>query len=1116
MKLTFLFSFAGVFTLLASSYSKSEGLVSIKNRVPVENVNSFFAAKMTGYSVLLQQHKITGTLTDAEGNPLPGVSVVIKGTTKGTMTDDNGQYSLTVEDKDATVVFSMIGFSSQSIKVGNKTKIDIKLLEEAKKLSEVLVVGYGVQRKATLTGAVSEVEGKDLAQTPVANISSMLIGRTSGVSGVQASGEPGQNEATIHIRGISTLNGQDPLIVIDGIQQPAEQPYVLLNAMDAHEIESISVLKDASATAVYGIRGANGVIIITTKRGKLNKPSFSFTANEGFTKAVSLLQTINSYQFGLLRNEAIQNAQTFGDHSYDNLYFSADELWKFQNNRDYTPAEVAGMSLTDAEKAELNNSPALYYTSHNYYKDQFDGIGKQKQYNLNVSGGTEKVKYFTSLGYFNQQGILTHTSYGGSNTNADYKRYNFRSNFDIDVIKNLHMSFNLAGQSSASTYPGANNSGNDIGNRYQNIIQNILESSPFSGPGIVDGHLVTGFIGVGGDATNPIGSKGGGGATPLAQLLTAGTRTYYVTTLSANLSLKHSMNYLTKGLSAKASFAYDDSYTKGYEKINSVPQYSAMRNPSNPNEIIFIGGSESPTYTADNVDNSSWRKIYLEASLNYDRTFGGHTVTGLVLGNAQKYTSNGMSYNTPSGLMGLVGRATYNFKERYLAEINLGYNGTEQFAKNNRFGFFPAYSAGWIVTNESWFPKNKYVTLIKFRASYGEVGNDQLNSRRYLYLPNTWAYSGYGYYFGNSNGSSVNPYYTPAQETALGNPNVTWERARKTNIAGDFKFINDKLSVTTAIFNEKRDNILVTLGTIPCTYGVSSGNVPPANVGKVSNKGFELEAGWNDAIGNFSYFIKSNFSFAKNKIEYEAEAPYPYPWMNATGYSIGQYKGLITDGYYNSQEELGNRPYNTFGNNAKLGDLKFRDINGDGIIDNKDIVPIGYSNVPEIAYNFNIGFSYKGFDVNALIIGTAKGSFPQNGYILGTPFAKNVGEVLQYAYDGHWTADKYAKGEKISYPEISFSGGAPNNTFSDFWLKSNDFRRLKNLEIGYTFSKQAGFIKRAGINSFRLYVNGNNLITWGSKLATGIDPEMADTGKNNMGYLYPVTKTFNIGANITF
>jgi hypothetical protein len=344
---------------------------------------------------------------------------------------------------------------------------------------------------------------------------------------------------------------------------------------------------------------------------------------------------------------------------------------------------------------------------------------------------------------------------------------------------------------------------------------------------------------------------------------------------------------------------------------------------------------------------------------------------------------------------------------------------------------------------------------------------------------------------------------------------VTWERAKKTNLSADFQFFKSRLSVTSSLFWETRNNILVTLGIIPGTYGVASSNVPPANVGRVSNHGFELEAGWADKIGKFNYFVKGNFSYAVNKVEYKAEANYPYPWMNDTGYPIGQYKGLLTNGFYNTQQELNNRPYNTYGNNARLGDLKFVDVNGDGTIDQKDVVPIGYPNLPEVAYNWTVGFSYKGFDLSALFIGTAKGSFPQFGYILSSPFAKNVGEVLQTTYDGHWTAAKYAAGEKITYPEISFSGGGPNNAvLSDFWLKSNDFTRLKNLEVGYTFPSTMGFLKKAKIKGMRLYLNGNNLVTWGSALLKGIDPEQADAGKNSMGYLYPLTRVYNIGASI--
>lgn len=1056
---------------------------------------------------------VKGTVTSGS-EILIGVSVYLKNNTKvAAKTDENGKFSLTVPS-DGTLIFSFIGYRSREVSISGRELINMNLETEDKALGEVVIVGYGKQKAPTVTGAISTVSGGDLVATPVSNITNMLIGRASGISGVQASGEPGQNATRIRIRGIATLNGKDPLIVIDGVQQPAEQPYVVLNAMDANEIENISVLKDASATAVYGIRGANGVIIVTTKRGKLNKPVFGFTANSGYTKATSVLPILGSYEYSLFRNEGVRNAQTVGNNSFDNLLFTDDEIWKFKNNRDYTPEEVNAMSLSESEKQSLLNSPALYYTSHNYYKEMFGGTGKQQQYNLNVSGGSDKVKYFTSLGHFHQEGILANTSYGGSNTNSDYRRYNFRSNFDIDVFRNFQISVNLAGQSSVSRFPTGGYSPSNLGDRYQLLIQNILEGAPFIGPGIVNGKLVNGFIGTSGDGINPLVSKGGSGKSPLTSLLESSVVTQYVTTLTSTVNLRHQMDYLTQGLTVSGKVAYDDSYTKGFYRQNSIPQYSAMRDPANPNNIIMVGGQLSPSSTSDNWGNGSWRKVYLEASIDYQRSFGKHNVTMLALGNAQKYTANSMSFNTPSGLMGLVGRATYNFDERYLLEFSMGLNGTENFAPGRRFGYFPAVSGGWIVSRESFFPENKWVTWVKLRGSYGEVGNDQMGNRRYLYLPNSWG-SGTGYYFGNSNGSSSNPSYSGSTETALGNPMVTWERAKKLNLSADLKFLSDRLAVTGTLFKENRNNILVTLGTIPATYGVPSGNVPPANAGKVSNKGYEIELGWNDEIGKVTYFLKGNFSYAKNTIEEMAEPPYAYKWMNQTGYSIGQYKGYITDGFYNTQKELNNRPYNTNGNNARLGDIRYRDINGDGIINNQDMVPIGYSNLPRIAYNISVGFSFKGFDFSALFIGTAQGSFPQSSYVLSTPFAKNVGAVFQPYYDGHWTAEKYEKGEKITYPQFSFAGSGPNNLFSNFWLKPNDFKRLKNLEIGYSVQNRR-LLSRAHINSIRIYANGNNLLTWDTQVMKGIDPEMSDEAKASMGYIYPLTKTFNMGLNVQF
>jgi TonB-linked SusC/RagA family outer membrane protein len=483
-------------------------------------------------------------------------------------------------------------------------------------------------------------------------------------------------------------------------------------------------------------------------------------------------------------------------------------------------------------------------------------------------------------------------------------------------------------------------------------------------------------------------------------------------------------------------------------------------------------------------------------------------------------------FNTPSGLMGLVGRATYNYKEKYMLEYDLGFNGTEQFAANQRFGYFPAYSVGWVPTNEDFYKENKWLTFLKFRGSYGEVGNDLLGStgRRYLYLPNSYNMNlsnpgnNQGYYLGNSNGSTTNAYYPGASEGALGNPFITWEKSKKTDIGLDSRFFSDRLSFTADYFHEDRSNILTNSGVIPLTLGVSGSNTAPVNIGVTVNSGYELSLGWKDKIGELGYFGNVGVSYAKNKIVYQAEAPNPYPWMNLTGFSIGQYYGLVSDGFFNTPQELANRPYNTYTSNvATLGDIRYKDINGDGKIDNKDIVPIGYSNLPEYHFNATIGFNFKGFDASVLFIGTANGSYALNlspgSYII--PFWKSTGNLWQWEYDGQWTAAKAASGAPITFPRAIIDGSnSSSDSFlaSDFWLISNNFFRIKNVEVGYTLP--AGLLKHLAINSIRFYFNASNLFTFNNALSKyGIDPEQTDNGSS---FIYPLTKVINFGLKMQF
>lgn len=1096
-------------------------------------VCSFFLWAGSGL-LLAQQKIIRGIVKDERGISMPGVTVRIKGSAIVTQTATDGTFTIPVNASTATVVFSFVGYAPKELSAASAT-FNIVLREQASVTNEVVVLAFGTQKKINVTGAIASVTGKDLVATPVANITNALVGIAPGISALQTSGEPGQNSTAIHIRGIATFAGNSsPLIVIDNIEQAVEKPYDQLNAMDANEIANISVLKDAASTAVYGIRGANGVIIITTKRGRLGRPLISLSTNFGFTKATTLQRDVTSYEWATMRNEAINTSvSSLGNASYNAFLFSPDDLYKFQHNRDYTPMQVAAMNnLTAVQKAQLNASPSLYYGSRDLYAEQFGNTGPQQQYNINVSGGTERVKYFTSLGYFSQGSILNNTSYAGANTAAKYNRYNFRSNFDISATRNLTISVNIAGQFGTTTGPGGNSySPYDLGSRYKVIEQYIYDGNPFTTPGIINGHLVNSIQGIPGSADNPLGIKTGSSIGPqnaIANLLQSGTQNIFSTLLSTSIKAVHTMDYLTRGLSVHGTASYDDNYNKTVLYNPAIPVYSFRRNALNPNTVDFYGGAVGAnSFDANPGSNNTWHKSYYDAGIDYVRTFGGHAITALVLGKASLYSIpyDISGTNTPSGIMGLVARGTYNYRERYLAEFDMGYNGTEQFIQGRRFGFFPAYSLGWVVTNESFLPKNNILSFLKFRGSYGQVGNDQLSYngsvRRYLYLPNTYNQnqgdpnSGQGYYLGNSNGSVQNPYYAGTSEGAIGNPKVTWERAKKTNIGLDARFLRDRLSLTVDLFRENRDNILTTLGTIPTTYGVPGSSVPPVNVGKTTNHGYEISLDYADRIGDISFSVTGAVSYAHNKIVYQAEAPNPYYWQNATGYSIGQYKGLVSDGFFNTPAQLSNRPYNTYtSNQAVLGDIRYKDINGDGLIDNKDNVPVGYPNLPEYAYNLKLRFGYKGFDFSTLFIGTANGSFYLNSGMT-IPFFKAGGNAWKWEYDGRWTAAKAASGAAISYPRSSIDGNSSSNNYlnSSFWLISNNFKRFKNAEIGYTFPAMA-FLKRANISSVRIYANGNNLFTWGAPLKKfGIDPETTDNGGT---YIYPLTRVFSFGANIRF
>lgn len=1050
---------------------------------------------------------ITGTVVDeVTGEPITGATIATEDKKNGTISDFNGNFSISLPSNVNVLQITYLGYVVQTVNLKGSEPLKIALREDQKTLSEVVVVGYGTQKKETLTGSIAMVSSKEILQSPTANISNALVGRVPGISSVQSSGEPGHDATTIRIRGISTLNstGLDPLIVIDGIQSTS----AMFNALDANEIESISVLKDASSTAVYGVQGANGVIIITTKKGESGTPKITLNYRYGISQISSKLKMLGSYEYAVFRNEAIDNDRNI---SLNSIKFTDTELWKFRYNRDYTSQEVDDMTfLTQEQKESLKNAPAMYYVSHDFFDELFGGSAPQQQFNVNASGGSKNIRYFTSVGYFSQEGIFQNAQYDGKNANSMYNRYNIRTNMDVDVFKNLEMSVQFGGQfENRSGIVGQNNA-TDEGSRHKQMLVMILGAPPFSSGGITsDGKLISQLV----KTSHPFSAKGGGGVSPITYLLNTPILQETSSNLNINIVLKHKMDYLAEGLSVSGTVSYNDTYTKGIRKSQILPQYTAFRNPDNPNEIVYIGGITGPMSINDNVGNYKWNQLYMEAKLNYEHTFDKHAVTGMLLYNARQTKYPSLEYHVPTSLLGLAGRATYMYDNRYLAEVNIGYNGSENFPPGKRFGFFPAFSLGWIVTNESFFPKNDWLSWLKIRGSYGEVGNDKIGGERFMYLPQPWSTSS-GYYFGNTNGSVSDPRYEGTYESIIGNPNVTWERSRKTDIGIDVNFFKNQLTFTGDLFREKRDNILYYLES--SVTALLATTLSPSNIGKVDNHGFDLSINWRHKIGNFNYGIGANVSYARNIIKYKDEPKYPYEWMNETGFSVGQYKGYKYDGFYNNESEAYNRPYGTVDNNkVQQGDIRYIDINGDGKIDNYDRVPIGYSNLPRYAFGGNVNMEYKGFTIALLFTASSQGSMPMSSFYILNPFYQTNGGALQFQYDGRWTPEKAEQGIEPDYPRASMNNySTQNGEPNDLWLRSSQFIRLKNAEIGYEIKKKS--LKRLGIPSVRIYVNGNNLYTWGSKLISGYDPEQMDINGAADGYLYPPTKTFNMGVNIQF
>lgn len=1029
---------------------------------------------MSLHAFAQQGKTVSGTVKDTDGFTVIGAAVIQDGnTSNGVVTDADGNFTIILSDTGKpSVTVSCMGYKEKRVAIGSSDNITVILELETLMMEEVQVVAYGVQKKETITGALSSVGTDQLLQSPNPNIANSLAGQMSGVSTVQTSGQPGEEAPQIYVRGAGSLTDEasSPLILVDGIEQSFFQ-------MDPNEIENITVLKDASATAVFGVRGANGVILVTTRRGQEGKPKITVSSSVGISTPTGILETAGSYDYAMLYNERAMND---GTTKVSDLPFSPYAIEAFKTGSD-----------------------PIIYPDTDWYDYVFKNSSVQTQHNINISGGTSKVKYFASIGYLYQDGLLKDFSEtAGYNPNFTYSRYNFRTNLDIDVTRTTKLKLSLGGNVGDTKSPQTATDG---------MWKMLSQAQPFSSPGIVDGKLVKNdkiYTGI--TIYSGLDAFYGRGYTKSVK-----------NNLNINLELTQKLDFITQGLSLSVKGAYNAYYTFTKSRTGSLetwtPFYASSINGSglNPGDPGFdytlkwrVSGTNSGLgYSESNAKDRDW---YIEAALRYARKFGAdkaHNVTALVLYNQSKnYYPAGDFIAQPMAYVGLVGRVTYDWKTRYLFEFNVGYNGSENFAPGKRFGLFPAVSAGWIISEEPFMKNQNVFNYLKVRATVGMVGNDNMSGYRYLYLNNSYTLKDGGYYFG----TDVSQVQYAATEGRLPNLNVTWETALKQNYGIEATFLKSRLKLTADYFREYRKDILITRNTVPGIYAIS-GILPVVNMGEVRNAGFELELKWNHTVNGFNYWITGNTSFARNKILFMDEVEPNYPYMAETGHSTGLTFGYVADGFYGYDD------FDTDGNlteglpdpgvTVHPGDVKYKNLNGDNVIDTDDQTWLGYSSRPEWTFGLNFGINWKGIEVTLNWVGATNRSVLLSDYYR-IPFATTGNNALySFMIDERWTPET---AETAKAPRLSASSAAYNYRTSSLWVRDASYLRLKSAKIGYTF-KKGKLMRLLGLNSAQIYMNGYNLLTLdGLKI---IDPESL---LDSSGYTYPITQTYNFGVILNF
>ncbi|MDD3210419.1 MAG: TonB-dependent receptor [Bacteroides graminisolvens] len=1021
---------------------------------------SVFLMLLAGQTLWAQQRQVTGIVKDQTGEPIIGASVLEKGSTNGVITDLDGNFKLTVSNAvKAVLQISYVGYKTQEISVNGKTLLEVVLKEDTELLDEVVVVGYGAQKKESVVGAISQVSSKELLASPAANVSQAIAGKIPGVITTQTSGAPGQDDTKINIRGRATFAGDgSPLILVDGVERTFSQ-------IAPDDIETISVLKDASATAVYGVRGANGVMLITTKRGRDQKPEVNLTANWQIQSPTRSDTYLDSYQSVVLLEEALKN---------DGLpsQFSANDIEMYRKS-------AAG---------ELSGLDAMLYPNVDWYDEVLKKSAPAQRYNVSVRGGTKRMRYYASAELYDQKGLIKELSQDmyGNSSSPSYRRYAFRANMDLFLTKDLTFSVNF-------------------GTRFEERRgSNTSESSTFSQTFYEMNHTPGWLFPVSYEVQNGESTKTlyGGSSQYQSNIVAALAKGGYYratnTINETNFVLDYKMDWLTKGLSAKGmvSFDYDSYYKKMFKADFATYE---LNDRDNYESMDAYNQFNSDGELAYSKENSTTYKLYMEAQVNYARQFGKHDVTAMVL-----YNQNDYRYNSELAkrYQGLVGRVTYGYDDRYLAEFNAGYNGSENFLQGKRFGFFPAVSLGWRISNEEFMAGTaQWLNNLKIRASYGEVGNDIYTvngtAQRFLY-EEKWSQVSNAYYFGSSGKTGI-------YESQYPNLGVTWERAHKYNVGLEFGLWNGLLNGNVDVFYEKRNDILTSYLTRPQWVGVA---LAAGNLGETKNSGYEIELKHNNRINeDLSYNVGLTYSHARNEIISMDEPELKTAYRKREGNPISQYFGLIAEGFV-TQADLDNPdfPVSTFGT-VKVGDLKYKDANGDGFIDDRDESRIGYSDIPENTYALSLGVNYKGWGFSVMFQGVDHVS---RYYDAEAMYAFVSGGKVKEHHLERWNpaqSEAYNL-QHANYPLLHYDNyGDHNQRTNSFFLKNGSFVRLKNIELSYTLPEN--WSKVAGMSNCRLYVNANNLITW-DHLNNLTDPE--SNGSNR----YPIMKTVNFGVNIKF